>query len=109
MHNQRPHLTHRENFELFVTRVDDLSGMRIISNQGLLMSGWSVSLKNGQAAMFSATKPDEEDLRSYLLAFRKFTLKNEPTNVEFVHGLCNKYFRNDVLKGHIREIGRAHV
>lgn len=101
-HRSAVRLTPRENLELFVVRVEELFRMRIILNQGL-SSSWSFSIGMGRPAVFSAASPDEEDLRSYLLAFRKFISKDEPLFLGYVHNLCQKSFTSDELKSNIRK------
>jgi hypothetical protein len=56
-----------------------------------------------QPTIFRSVEPDEEDLRSYLMTFRKFVMQNEPLYIEYVHGLCYKHFTSDELKDHIRD------
>lgn len=92
----------REGFELFVQRTDELSRIRIIRNQGL-SSEWSISIGHNEPAVFRSVQPDEEDLRSYLMAFRKFVSEREPLFIGYIHGLCHKHFTSDELKGRIRD------
>jgi hypothetical protein len=96
----------REHFGLFVTRADGLSRMPIISSQGL-SNEWSISMGVGQPTVFTAVQPDEDQFRSYLMAFCKFISKGEPLFVGSVHNLCHKHFTSDEFKGHIRNCQRG--
>jgi hypothetical protein len=87
-------------FELFVARSDELSRMRIIRTQGL--GSGSISAGANRPAVFRSVEPDEEDLRSYLLTFRRFVSQSELLHIESIHGLCHKHFTSDELLGHIR-------
>ncbi len=104
-------LSARETLELFVTRTDELSRMRILRSSGL-SSEWQVSFGVNQPTMFRSVEPDEEDLRSYLISFRKFVSPTEPVFIRSIHGLCHKHFTSDELKSHIvtyQEGWKRHV
>lgn len=105
-HRSPARLSPRETFELFIERTDELSRMRIIRNQGL-SNEWSVSMGQNQPTVFRSVQPDEEDFRSYLMAFRKFVSKEEPVFIGYIHGLCYKHFTSDELKGHIQNCQRG--
>ena len=75
--------------------------MRIIRDQGL-SNEWSLSMGEDRPTVFRSVEPDEEDLRSYLMTFRKFISKEEPVFISYIHGLCHKHFTSDEPKGHIR-------
>jgi hypothetical protein len=93
-------LSARQTLELFVERVDELSRMRILRSSGL-SSEWLMSFGVNQPTVFRSVEPDEEDLRSYLMAFRKFISPKEPVFIRSVHGLCHKHFTSDEMKRHI--------
>ncbi len=76
--------------------------MRVILNQGL-SSDWSFSMGENQPTVFRASQPDEEDLRSYLLTFRKFISPKEPVFIRRIHKLCDQHLTSDELKGQIRD------
>lgn len=101
-HRSPVRLTPREHFKLFAERTEELSRMRILSRQGLT-NEWSISAGRGQPLVFRAVQPDEDDLRSYLLAFRKFVSEGEPVYWRYILGLCLKHFTSDNLKARVRE------
>ena len=95
-----------DTLELFVARADELSRMRIIRTQGL-GSEWSVSTGVNRPTTFRSVQPDEEDLRSYLLTFRRFVSQSDPIHIEYVHGLCRKHFTSDGLLAHVNDCQRG--
>jgi len=64
-------------FDLFVRRVEELHRTRLVRTGGLRAS-FNLSAAKNRAVDFSTHSPDEDDLRSFLLTFRQFTLKGEP-------------------------------
>ncbi len=84
-----------EDLDLFIDQVDQLMGTRLIRS-GQLNASFKIHGETNQPVRFVQSVPDEDDFRSFLLGFRKFVLKKEPT---FVNGVANSLLRPGVLRG----------
>jgi hypothetical protein len=90
----------------FVRRVDELRSLRMAKEA----AGYKVSLNvdSTKGASMSASFPDEEVLRSFVLAFRQFMAPNEPVHINHILNICwrrskpNNDFRERLI--HAREV-----
>lgn len=80
--------------------------MRIIRTQGL-GSQWSISAGVNQPTVFRSVEPDEEDLRSYLLTFRRFISQGEAVYIDSIHNRCETDLTSGILRGYIRDCRRG--
>ncbi len=67
----------------------------------------SVSWQRMQATRFEMREPDEDQLRSFLLALRQFVAPGEPICLNGIYNLCNRVIDSDRLKDCLREARRA--
>jgi hypothetical protein len=74
--------------------------MPIIATNGL-SNEWSISMGVQRPTVFRSVRPNEDALRSYLMAFRKFISNDEPPFIRSIHNLCYTHITSDELKGHI--------
>lgn len=72
-----------EVLDLFLRRVDEIRGTRLIRT-GALSDAFHVGATKGQPAVFSVSRPDEDDFRSFLLSFRHLVAKKEPATLDRV-------------------------
>src|SRR4051794_21148745 len=94
-----------EQFELFVTRVDELLDTRLIKtapHKGFSMS-WS---RDTGLLEMTPSQVDEDDLRSLLLIFRHFTADKEPVFLSRIYNLCNYHINSDELRKELREAAK---
>lgn len=94
-----------ETLRRFVDRVESLLELRIVRHRRLDAS-LTFHGERGKPIVFQHSQPDEDDLRSYLLAFRKFILKGEPTFVEYVLNVAEKHVVNDSIRQALRDVRR---
>lgn len=67
-----------------------------------LTTSWSIRLRPGHPDERTVGQPDEDELRSFLLSFRKFTAKSEPVYIPYIHNVCQRCFTNPEHKEWIR-------
>ncbi len=93
-----------DQLRLFLLRVDELNDL------GLLRA-WKSELKIsgeiGQPVKFESFEPDEELLRSFLLAFRQFFLKSEPVYINRIYKLSMEHLRSDFLRERLQQSREA--
>lgn len=91
----------RETLELFVARAEELQHSR------LLVNGFSPSLSMNwdrvSGLRFENNDPEEEDLRSYLITFRKFIAPGEPLYLFKIYNICLQYLLGDKLRDNLVE------
>ena len=89
-----------EQFQLYKSKVDELENCKLIK------AGFSASVQldfdRARGIQWSLREPEEDDLRSYLLTFRQFTLDHEPVFLSKIFNLCEKYISDDFLKENLR-------
>ncbi len=86
----------RETLHRFVAYVEELRSRRIIQNDDL-RSSMTVKAEMGGPVDFSHHEPDEEDLRSYLLGFRKCLAQKEPMFLGRVFNLAYRHITADEI------------
>lgn len=67
----------KRTLELFITKVDELVGCKLLQSKHQISFSFNVVRKQGKA---TTTLPDEESLRSFLLVFRNFYSPRENIN-----------------------------
>jgi hypothetical protein len=82
-----------KTLDLFVRQVQNLVGLRLVTS-GQLDSSVTIRIRGGTAD-FEPSQPDEEDLRSFLLTFRKFMLQDDPLNIGKIANLLYAEITND--------------
>jgi hypothetical protein len=59
---------------------------------------FSINWNHMQGLRISITQHDEEDLRSFLMGFRKFVSQGEPTHLDRIYNICRQSIRSDQLQ-----------
>ncbi|MGE0084569.1 MAG: hypothetical protein AB7S75_09115 [Desulfococcaceae bacterium] len=98
---KRP-LTIKEQFELFVYRVEMLQITRLIQT-GFNLS-FNMKINNNKRLSFNIQEPDEDDLRSFLLTFRQFYASNEPIYLPRILNLCYQHITDEFIKNELVEL-----
>jgi hypothetical protein len=95
-----------ETLRRFVYHVDQLQTRRIIRDDDLRSS---LQIKGGthKPLVTNHHEPDEEDLRSYLLDFRKFTMKGEPVFINWVFGIAHRHITGEQIVQYLTEARRG--
>lgn len=91
----------REQLELFVERCEELSKTRLIVSGAMSSIGFTFkgeAVPEGFKVTYEAREPDTDDLRSFLMTFRKFILKDGPIFIERIFNLCHQHLKDDKLK-----------
>ena len=74
----------KEEFKIFLDVVDELTSRRFMPD-GLTDFKFKIYTDNQSGKIITKIDyGDEEDFRSFLMTFRKFILKNEPANVDYI-------------------------
>jgi hypothetical protein len=73
-----------EQLDLFVRRTEELIATRLVRS-GSLRASLNLRAAQNQPVQLTTHAPDEDDLRSFLLTFRQFTLQNEPVHAPSIH------------------------
>lgn len=94
-----------ERFRVFREAVDELWSRRIVAT-GALNAHFGMSV-NESGTTVTVADPDEEDLRSFLIDFRLFTLKKEPVYFRRVLNLCARVIVDDAWRTRIAEARAA--
>ena len=92
-------MTPIEQLRLFRYRAAELSRRRLI-REGLSVN-FTVKWDRMKGLRYEATRPDQEDLRSFLLDFRHFVSQKEPVYLPKVYNLCHRGLSSDGLKQEI--------
>ncbi len=90
---------------IFLQRVEELQRTRFVERAGQV--GYTLNFSKMAGISFQSREPDEEDLRSFLLTFRRFVADGDPLNIGHIHNICERRLRSDDLRRHLRE-ARAH-
>lgn len=86
-----------EALRRFVYQVDELQARRVLQEQDL-RSSFSLNAPAINAPVsVSHHEPDEEDLRSYLLDFRKFMAVNDPVFLGRVLNVAHRHVTSDEI------------
>jgi hypothetical protein len=94
--------TTRQRFVLFVTRAAELEELRLFK-QGM-RAEYILSWKASDGKLVHTSKePDEEDLRSYLLSFRKFISKDESIFINKIFNDCELSLSDRAIIAELRQ------
>src|ERR1051326_6379380 len=97
--------TPRELLELFVARAEELERSRLLVNG--FSPSFSMNWDRMSGVRFESSQPDEEDLRSYLVTFRKFISDREPLYLFKIHNICFQHLVSDKLRNNLIEARQA--
>lgn len=93
-------MTDDERFDLFLRRVEELHGTRLVRS-GELRSSLNLSAARDQPLSLTTHNPDEDDLRSFLLTFRQFISKSEPIELGKIANLLFRRLTGDEPRTHL--------
>lgn len=91
----------RERFQLFVQRVGELNRTRL-AQDGF---DWALQIHfdRDHGVSVDLQQPDEDLLRSFLLALRQFMSQGEPVYLFTIYNLCNNHIASDFLRQQLAE------
>ena len=88
--------TDREKLELFLRKVEELAETNLAKKGFRPILGYTANQTSGLS--MELIQPEEDDLRSFLLAFRQFISKEEPVFLDHIYNICSKRLVEDRLK-----------
>jgi hypothetical protein len=91
-----------ESLRRFVYLADQLQTRRIIRDDELKAS-LQIKGELNRPIRMNHHEPDEENLRSYLVDFRKFTMQREPVFMNRVFGIAYRHITSDEFVHHLTE------
>ncbi|GAI02164.1 unnamed protein product [marine sediment metagenome] len=91
-------MTQREQLACFVERTDELKRTRLIRHGFHYNSTMSWNKMRG--LKFTIQKPDEDDLRSFLLTFRQFVANDEPIFMPKIYNIVHQFSKNKVIRNY---------
>lgn len=94
-----------ETLRRFVHLADQLQTRKIIEDEEL-RSSLQIKGELNQPVAMNYHQPDEENLRSYLLDFRKFTMEGEPVFMNWVFGVAYRHITGEHLVQHLTQARR---
>lgn len=94
-----------EKLKLFREKAKELKQSRLLK-KGINLK-FSITFDRTKGVLIETEKPDEEDLRSYLLTFRQFTLKGEPIYLPYICNLCFQNITDEDLRKRLAESREA--
>jgi len=92
-----------DQLRAFVSRATSLLERRLLTSGGLDAS-WSINFNHATGLRFTAAEPDEEDLRSFMLDFRQFTMTGEPVHLGRIMNVLERRLTEVDLRDHLSEI-----
>ena len=93
--SNRTSLAYRENLEVFLSCIDELQERPFIL-KGLYEFQFHISFHDEAGELvYEAQEADQEHFRSFLLTFRKFILKGEPSHVNRVLNICREIVKDE--------------
>jgi len=96
-----------DRLNLFLRRYDQLKGTRFLTDPQFKTVGYRIDgerVVDGFQLGFSITVPDEDTVKSFLLSFRVFYMKREPTSFYSVCNLLYKSVSNPIVREDIATI-----
>lgn len=95
-----------ERLKLFKRRADELGNLRLVRSEAKMhfRISWDAESK---LLRHQITEPDEEDLRSFLMLFRRFISESEQVYINRVFNDCLRFLSDDVLKEEIQKAKEA--
>lgn len=91
-----------ETLRRFVDRAEQLQTRRIIRDDELKTS-LQIKGELHRPVTMNHHEPDEENLRSYLVDFRKFTMSGESVFMNWVFGVAYRHITSDEFVHHLTE------
>lgn len=91
-------MSDRDRVDRFLRRVDELHTTRLVRS-GALSNAFHLGARAGQPPVMSVSVPDEDDFRSFLMAFRHLVATKEPSNFDRI---ANLLFQ-DLTPGRLRD------
>lgn len=85
-----------EKLELFVRKYNELTETALAKKGFRPILGYIIN--NTSGLNMRLAQPDEEELRSFLLALRQFISKEEPVFLDHIYNICSKRLIGDELK-----------
>lgn len=98
---QTPEMDTLEKLKLFREKAEELRQSRLIQ-KGISLK-FSITFDRTKGVLIETEKPDEEDLRSYLLTFRQFILKKGPIYLPRICNLCLQNITDVYLRKRLAE------
>lgn len=90
----------RERIDLFLQRASELKQTGMLSNR----QGYSMTAElNLNGYKISSNEPSVDELRSFLMIFRHFTLTRSNVHLPAICKLCLKLITSESLKNELRE------
>jgi hypothetical protein len=90
-----------EKLKLFREKAEELKQSRLLQ-KGISLK-FSITFDRTKGMQIETKKPDEEDLRSYLLTFRQFISEEEPIFVRHICNLCYQIITDRELRKRLAE------
>lgn len=90
-----------KRLELFAQRVEELHDSRAVRSG--LKNRLNIKWNRTEGLRIEADQPDDEELRSFLVPFRKFIMSNEPIFLDRVLNVCELCLTDQELKDRLRE------
>jgi len=94
-----------EKLKLFREKAEELRKSRLLK-KGINLE-FSITWNQTKGILIETEKPDEEDLRSYLLTFRQFIAEGEPIYLPHICNLCFQKITNEDLRTRLNEAREA--
>jgi hypothetical protein len=94
-------LAPRERLSLFRKRASEMEDLRLIRS-GMKMQFRLTFDSDSRTLHYEANEPDEEDIRSFLLLFRRFISQSEPIFINRIFDDCLRLLSDDVLKSEVK-------
>ncbi|MGR3310845.1 MAG: hypothetical protein ACUZ77_08715 [Candidatus Brocadiales bacterium] len=92
---RRERLSPKKSLKIFLDCVEELKARPFIL-KGLYDFQFRIDFqKETGEILCEINEADQEDLRSFLMAFRKFILNDEPANIDSILNTCLEFVRSD--------------
>jgi len=95
----------REQLELFVTRAEEMQASRLLVNG--FNPSFSMKWDRMSGTRFESEEPDADDLRSFLMIFRRFISDREQLHLFKIYNICLKHLMSGTLKDNLFEAREA--
>ena len=90
-----------EKLKLFREKAEELRQSRLLQ-KGISLK-FRIIIDRTKGVLIETNKPDEEDVRSYLLTFRQFISEEEPIFIRHIYNLCNQIITDLELRERLAE------
>lgn len=95
--------------QLFIQRAKELHNRRFAISGYPFKFHIYTDKENQKITYEIVEKPDEEDLRAFVLDLRRFISEREPVFIRRIFNDCEKYLQDEKIKQNIRDIKSAWV